>query len=147
MSDILDKYEAGNYTLAETILEVGMQVGHQAVVDSDLYEADGVIEKAGGSSGLNLCLITAAGIFEKVSDDFIDRWDQETIWGSGDWIVAIDGFAGDLSDFIRKSPDLFAAPNGGDDVAKKEFETTITAMAVKWIEEASHVKWTEEENQ
>ena len=135
MSYILDKYNFGhsNYALLETVLEVGTQV--------EFLTAYGPIPEAKdemGAAGFNLSLITAASIFERASSNL-----GEDVWATGNWMIAIDECATELVNFLFEKPDIFKAPNTGDDDAQKEFEAAVLIMAVKQIKEFGSI---DEEN-
>lgn len=135
MSYILDKYNFGhsNYALLETVLEVGTQVEF-LTADAPIPEAKDEM----GSAGFNLSLITAASIFERASSNL-----GEDVWATGNWMIAIDEFATELVNFLFEKPDIFKAPNTGDDDAQKEFEAAVLIMAVKQIKEFGSI---DEEN-
>ena len=135
MSYILDKYNFGhsNYALLETVLEVGTQVEF-LTADAPIPEAKDEM----GSAGFNLSLITAASIFERASSNL-----GEDVWATGNWMIAIDEFATELVNFLFEKPDIFKAPNTGDDDAQQEFEAAVLIMAVKQIKEFGSI---DEEN-
>ena len=140
MSYILDKYNFGhsNYALLETVLEVGTQV---QFLLADCRKTPAVVEEVKdemGSAGFNLILITAASIFERASSNL-----GEDVWATGNWMIAIDEFATELVNFLFEKPDIFKAPNTGDDDAQKEFEAAVLIMAMKQIKEFGVI---EEEN-